>query len=793
MSAPVPDSPYWQAIVGDDWPEISPAEWSRLAEDARSGAAALDVDDAEQARAAFDELVRSGVGLQPVKDAMGEQQRDPRAFADALNATADALQDISDLVYRTRNRILDVVDDAALRIRAVADVDDDVDTEQGSESAIPSILATARDEVRDIVTTAQDAVDPSGIPSLAAIAELLGQPAPWNDSRPFTPVQSSWPEILGAADDPAQPEVEAAAPGESAAVSESDIRPSHDVDSGSPQNAPTLAPGISRITGMPGMIAAQDNSFLGDPNTVVARASRPLAGTDVATPAASEQDAQVPDSAPATEASTEPGAGAGTTAAAGLRSPAPDVVADAMSVAALSGVPISPVASPPVAPAAPTGRPMPPGAESRLPPAGPKVIAGPAAPGSPAVPRVSAPTHDTAGSQSPQRYVAGDKSQHRQRTAEESDLQHRRADEPDYEPRLGEGSDYQRPAADRGSVADPARPGGSAGLREAVGAAMAAAASAFVVGQRIDGDLVLARTILSSLLAVDSRAVGLAWAVSVMRHPGGVSAFVTSNEGRGWIPAGIFLPRELSTPWVWEVSADGTWESVADPARVLMEFGLAWGRISGARVSALVSSRPIDPALRAQVRDVALEGAVQPGAAVDFGAPGAGSVDRLGLVAAPRLIDRAESVPDDQLSACRIELAVDAHLRVAELGRRSAESQGVRELRERILRSIQQGQVVPEPGWEELRDADDLLAAMILSRHLDVSRVPLGELRSELTDVRSASTVALLRQLVFERRCDELVLLLAAEPTRQGLRDAMYAHAQIIDHPFSGTGSRSSR
>jgi hypothetical protein len=37
--------------------------------------------------------------------------------------------------------------------------------------------------------------------------------------------------------------------------------------------------------------------------------------------------------------------------------------------------------------------------------------------------------------------------------------------------------------------------------------------------------------------------------------------------------------------------------------------------------------------------------------------------------------------------------------------------------------------------------------------------------------------------MIFERRCNELVLLLADEPERQSLRDAIYAHEQIVEHP----------
>ncbi|NEW48417.1 hypothetical protein, partial [Nocardia cyriacigeorgica] len=38
------------------------------------------------------------------------------------------------------------------------------------------------------------------------------------------------------------------------------------------------------------------------------------------------------------------------------------------------------------------------------------------------------------------------------------------------------------------------------------------------------------------------------------------------------------------------VSEGSGWEGISDPARVLAEFALAWGRKSGARLTALASS-----------------------------------------------------------------------------------------------------------------------------------------------------------------------------------------------------------
>lgn len=319
-------------------------------------------------------------------------------------------------------------------------------------------------------------------------------------------------------------------------------------------------------------------------------------------------------------------------------------------------------------------------------------------------------------------------------------------------------------------------------IRDVVGGAMvAAAAPTFMLGERVDGDLVLARTILGGVLAVvDSSVIGLEWTVSVMRHSGGINAFVTSNEGRSWLPSGLYLPREISTPWMWEV-ADAAWEGVSDPARVLAEFGAAWGRRTGAKVTAIVSSQAIDSAMRTQLREVPMEGPVSASSAMDLSAAAAGLADRLGLVSAPQLLDRIGQVPAQGIGSRCIDLAWDAHRRVGQVG--APDSLGLPRLRQRILEAIRQRREVPADWWEELRDADDLLAASMLSRRSDVSRVALGELRSD-TDGRSASEAMLLRSMVFERRCDELVLLLVDKPNRQRLRDATYAHGQIVDHPL---------
>ncbi|MFD0364586.1 type VII secretion target [Nocardia sp. GCM10030253] len=356
-------------------------------------------------------------------------------------------------------------------------------------------------------------------------------------------------------------------------------------------------------------------------------------------------------------------------------------------------------------------------------------------------------------------------------------------------PVFGSGEGPMPPTSSSGTAArSDGQPPMPVPMMTPFGAAFAAAKAkeaepAYVVGDQVNDDLVLARTLLASVLAAVESPVGMAWAVSVMRGPAGAGIFITSNEGRGWMPAKLFLPREVSTPWLWdELLGEDTagnatpWEGVSDPARVLAEFGLAWGAKANAELSALVSSGPIDPGLRSRFSNVAMDGLVGPAYDVDLRDFTPDTADRLGLTGSVSALEHVAAVDESRLSARCVELAADAHTRVQRSGSAPAQALESRRLRERILSAVQSGETVPRQLWDELRDADDLLAASMLSQRVDVGRVELGQLRVD-------TEVAGLRDMVFDRRCNELVLLLAEESTRQRLRDAVYAHEQIVEHP----------
>ncbi|MGW5520536.1 hypothetical protein [Nocardia africana] len=814
-------SPYWDDIVGKHWPAVPPSDWHNLQTAMRDAAEAVDPEETDRARRLFSERVPSSDGLEPAKRDMLGQQDSMRKLVDALVAASDTFGQIGDIVYRTRHRILDIVDRADADIQRVRQQETDKngnEDEAAERRRISAIVREARDEVADVERNALKMLGPQGLPELALVAELLGRPNPWargngpggpghpgrrQDGGPGAGARPRYPgggphqQVPGPLSDPIPrfpfvPGLIRLDPGMLSHVPPpfQDIAdrlrdrlfgdPPAGVDhmpapAAGPQDQAPIAPAPAAPAGgapAPGQNsgwapAAPNHAEPGDSG------GHSVDAAPVADPGAShEPDAPVAGNASdASDTHVEPAAGHGSEPGRGhdendsggaqfTRTSRPDddtdldqpghraelgpiaaIGAPGLAAGAAMSAPLV-VPQPGPAVSAPVDRMNAPAAQATPPAAGTD-----ARPGPPSDSRISAP-----GGKGP---VVGN-------------------------PPGPPGSPVAPPAA---KAVPPHRIPGHSGsdevVRDAVGAAMlAASAPAFVLGERVDGDLVLARSLLSSLLAAAGESsLGVDWAVAVLRHSGGVTAFVTSNEGRGWLPAGLYLPRELSTPWVWSESDGSGWEGVGDPARILAEFGIAWGAKIGARLSALVSSQPIDSALAAQLGAVPTEGSVAAAAVMDFGAPAAGLADRLELVGSAQLADRVAATPPDRIAERCVELARDGHSRVAALGR-TPDSLGAGAIRAGILQAIAQRKAVPEPLWDELRDADALVAASMLPLRADVSRVALGELRSESG---ARGEAAVLRAMVCQRRCDELVLLLAAEPTRQTLRDAVYAHAQLAE------------
>ncbi|WP_280461263.1 hypothetical protein [Nocardia carnea] len=815
--APEQSSPHWDRIVGDNWPQIPPSAWHALETAAREGAEALNLSDVEQARRAFEETVQQSAGLEYIRLALVALENNPRAFAAALTAAADTFGTLGDIVRRTRNQILDVVGDAAERIEAATrgdnnddgEVDDEAEAETDRQTT-EAILAEARGDVEDIVAAALRSLGPQGLPRLDDIAEALGQPGPWRSGA----LPGRAPEAPGAG-----------APGDNGHHWE----PGSGLDSGTWPRNPGLTGLVPPDAGLGRVLidffwdltpdpVAPDlvppppaGEVAGEHDAPTGMPAPPIPGQSIegqeqslggAPPPGPQTGMPAPDSdrGAGVAADDPPAAGENETGGRTADLPAEAEPAGDAEASATESGPRTVVEDPGIsrdgaqthAPAGQTTS-VTPGLLAAGLPMGSAVPAN-AASAEPAVTRSSAASAGAGSAGSAASSAAG--------SAAISSTQASRGAAGPIEAHRGAGATGKAiSAANTSGVVAPggkgpgAPPDGDPGgdkrrgagevVQDAVGAAMvASAAPAFVVGERVDGDLVLARTLLGGIrAAADPWVVGVDWAVAVLRHPGGVSAFVTSNEGRGWLPARLYLPAELSLPWLWTVSEGSGWEGIADPARVLVEFAMAWGAKSGSKLSALASSRPIDPVLGGQLATVALAGSVGPSDAMDLRNPAVGMLDRLGLTASARLLDRASSVPDDGVARRCLELAVDAHIRVERAGIRTVDAMGAPEIRLRILRALRDGREFAAGWWEEMQDADDLIAATAVGHRAVTSRIALGELRAAATDPEPDSELSVLRALTFHRRCNELVLLLAEGGTRQTLRDAVYAHAQILTHP----------
>ncbi|MGW5388240.1 type VII secretion target [Nocardia sp. NPDC003963] len=314
------------------------------------------------------------------------------------------------------------------------------------------------------------------------------------------------------------------------------------------------------------------------------------------------------------------------------------------------------------------------------------------------------------------------------------------------------------------------------------------------VGARIEDDLMLARTLLAATLAaVAGSALGLEWAVAVGRTPVGPVVVLTSTEGRGWLPAGLHLPSEVTLPSRWDSilsAADrralATFEGNTDPARILAEFvAMVADHYRNVRMSALVSSAEIPNDTRSFVgAAVAVEDRVTAAeSAVDLTSGGIGLVDRLGLTASDEVLRRVATVPEMEIRDTCLELA-----RVADRGARAAApsaDEGIairRAWRRRILDALHTSRVVPAGWWDRIPATYGMTAAKQPAR-VDISPTPIG-IRPAVAGAYS------LPNMFFERRADELLLTFSqGEPDRQSLRDAFYTYDQIVGHPLFSAGA----
>ena len=300
-------------------------------------------------------------------------------------------------------------------------------------------------------------------------------------------------------------------------------------------------------------------------------------------------------------------------------------------------------------------------------------------------------------------------------------------------------------------------------------------------GRRSDQDLLLATTLLAAIAAAaETSAPGVEWAVAVARRRGAL-VMVTSNQGRGWLPAGLHLPEEVVVPWHWSSSFEPAYgpaiaalEDLTDPARILTGFCSLATRQVGGRLSALASTTALPEDIHTSTdARVSLQGSVRAAeCAVDLGSPGPGLVDRLAVVGSDTLLQHAIDVPDSRIHSMCVRLARSADTRLrTTLPDRDGIWARHRTARAQVLDSLLAQRAVPTHSWDQLHDAFHSLAAM----PRELTAVSVGRTSDRRASVRSAG--------VCERLADELLLLVAAgNSDRQTLREVLYTYGQIADY-----------
>lgn len=334
-----------------------------------------------------------------------------------------------------------------------------------------------------------------------------------------------------------------------------------------------------------------------------------------------------------------------------------------------------------------------------------------------------------------------------------------------------------------GSASGAAASSSSASSMRGVAAAAFTAAipASGVISTGPNPDLVLAQTVLEGILAASPRVVGLGWAVSVVATASGAQqVLVTSNEGRGWIPRDLFLPRDVLSPWTYGgpqvAAASVAWENVTDPGRVLAEH--AWAMRGRYELRALVSTAAVSAAVRSRFGGAAFATVTSANSALDLSKATDHTCDRLGI-ADQAVGERIDQVADEALALESLGLAWDGARRLQRVSPMTLPGTPITAVavREQILTAINSDperswKAAPDDLWTRLTELDSLALAFSVGSKFDARDVKLGDLQPDSMSAARAG--------VCERRVNEMVLLLHGGPSHAKLRDIYFAYDQIL-------------
>jgi hypothetical protein len=251
------------------------------------------------------------------------------------------------------------------------------------------------------------------------------------------------------------------------------------------------------------------------------------------------------------------------------------------------------------------------------------------------------------------------------------------------------------------------------------------------------------------------------WAAGVVIVDGQRQLVVTSDRGRGWMPAAAVLPVDAMVPWWHEQAA--RWEGLLDPARVIVEYAAA----AGGRVSALASTHSSAPAVAAGIPWAFADGTEQPHPEIIGGAV----VTRFELQVCKTRRDAVRAITDPYAQRERaLWVACDADSRAGSSPRRHAI---LTELQRHPGRMADQ-RWLNQLDWDALEAAHRDTCVAERAARVDVRDVEVGKV-----DNRGGGG----RDLLAQAYADETVLALRQPVAEHALRDAVYGWGMLLDLP----------
>lgn len=270
-----------------------------------------------------------------------------------------------------------------------------------------------------------------------------------------------------------------------------------------------------------------------------------------------------------------------------------------------------------------------------------------------------------------------------------------------------------------------------------------------------DQDLATVRSVVEAA----GGASAVHWAAGMVVTSGRRQVVVTSDRGRGWVPAEAFLPADVVMPWSHEESA--RWEGALDPARVIVEYAAA----AGGQLTALASTMSSAPAVTAGL----------PWAYVD-------GTDRAHpeLLSGPVVTRFELQVSDTRRRAVKhIVDPVKQREQVLWLAFSADEKAGSSATRHKLLsmcRSnlgrIDQPRWVASLPWEQLEEEHHELCVQERAARVDVRDIPVGQLDTE---------GGACRPLLAQAYATEAALAMRNPVALRALADATYSWSMLLD------------